>query len=100
MDIITLRKQNIPSAALEVLPNPPIFFAGAAFLAAPTCPNPNLPIPIPNLSISALLRSGLVAPKPPRGAGLTGVGDTMADSVVGDFTFAAAAASAASASGS
>jgi hypothetical protein len=58
-------------------------------------------MPIPSLSISWLLRSGLVEPKPPLRGGETGVGDTTAGVVDEDAVFdALAAASAASASGS
>jgi hypothetical protein len=88
-------------AGLPTLPKPPIFFCAAAagFLPAPTWPNPRRATPMPSRSVSGSERSVLaVEPKPPRG-GDTGVGDAM--EVSGTFDFAdAAAASAASASGS
>lgn len=87
------------STDLLTLPKPPIFFAGAAFLAAPTCPKPRRATPMPNLSVSASHLSGLaVEPNPPRG-GETGVGAAMFEASAA-LGFVIAAVSAASASGS
>jgi hypothetical protein len=64
----------MPSTARLVEPNP-IFFGGAADLAAPTCPKPSLVTPMPSLSTSLALFSRLcVDPNPPARPGLIGVG--------------------------
>lgn len=77
----------------------PIFFGAddVADFPPPTCPKPNLPTPIPNLSTSLGLRWCPCAPKPPLG-GLIGIGAAILGFSTGDLIDVCATASSASGS--